>query len=172
MSYFLIQINFIVVYRTYRTVKAIIIEIMWLQDSNKWSENAKTWVRTNVLCYERKFTEMKMEGAVLSVSTNNNRFRTHLKNAASAICARTLPKQRRNETTTANSSRHHTYPRASPPKRASIPCRIEPLLCVAVPNPAPTQHENFFEIPAPIKHEITAPNAPNGTTKLRGTLAR
>ncbi|KOB72422.1 hypothetical protein OBRU01_12301 [Operophtera brumata] len=110
-----------------------------------------------------------MEGAVLSVSNNNSRFRTHLKNAASAICARTLPKQRRNEPAASSSSRHHTYPRAAPPKRASIACRMEPLVS------NPPQHAAIFEPPEPVNYElmeVQIPNKPNGTIKLKGTLAR
>ncbi|XP_013144282.1 PREDICTED: uncharacterized protein LOC106107823 [Papilio polytes] len=76
-----------------------------------------------------------MEGAVLSAQSNN-RFRTHLKNAASALCARTLPKQRCSEAT-ASSSRHHTYPRSAPLKRAPISCRMEPLKQQEQPSGAP-----------------------------------
>ncbi|XP_013195351.2 uncharacterized protein LOC106138682 isoform X3 [Amyelois transitella] len=71
---------------------------------------------------------MKMEGAILSTASNN-RFRTHLKNAANAFCARTLPKQRRTESVSASTARHHTYPRVTPPKRAPISCRKDTQMC-------------------------------------------
>ncbi|XP_022825543.1 uncharacterized protein LOC111355680 isoform X3 [Spodoptera litura] len=112
---------------------------------------------------------MKMEGGVLSVSSNNNRFRSHLKNAASALCARTLPKQRRAEPAAITSARHHTYPRATPPKRAAISCRVEPLAC------APPMHATTFDPPQPIQCEFIedqTTNTPNGIIKWKGTLAR
>ncbi|KAJ8734728.1 hypothetical protein PYW08_013978 [Mythimna loreyi] len=111
---------------------------------------------------------MKMEGGVLSVSSNNSRFRSHLKNAASALCARTLPKQRRGEPAAISSARHHTYPRATPPKRAAISCRMEPLAC------PPPLHATAFDPPQPIKCEIIEdqPTKPNGLIKWKGTLAR
>ncbi|KAG6453626.1 hypothetical protein O3G_MSEX008260 [Manduca sexta] len=111
---------------------------------------------------------MKMEGAVLSVTSNNNRFRTHLKNAASAICARTLPKQRRNDPAATSSSRHHTYPRATPPKRASISCRMEPLMC-----PVP-HHATAYDSPEPVTCALTDTHTTKKSNKLKlkGTLAR
>ncbi|XP_075986062.1 NDT-like domain-containing protein raw isoform X2 [Anticarsia gemmatalis] len=112
---------------------------------------------------------MKMEGGVLSVSSSNNRFRSHLKNAASAICARTLPKQRRGDSVAINSARHHTYPRATPTKRAAISCRMEPLMCT------PAQHATTFEPPQPFTCDVVEDqtmNKPNGFIKLKGTLAR
>ncbi|XP_049698524.2 uncharacterized protein LOC110370032 isoform X2 [Helicoverpa armigera] len=112
---------------------------------------------------------MKMEGGVLSVSSNNSRFRSHLKNAASALCARTLPKQRRGEASAITSARHHTYPRATPPKRAAISCRMEPLAC------APSQHATTFDPPEPIQCEVVddhTANKGNGLIKWKGTLAR
>ncbi|CAH2068509.1 unnamed protein product, partial [Iphiclides podalirius] len=104
-----------------------------------------------------------MEGAVLSAQSNS-RFRAHLKNAASALCARTLPKQRCSEASE-SSSRHHTYPRANPPKRASIPCRIEPPLCDAPPTYHPP---DIVQTQGTDTHK----NAPNGMVKLKGALAR
>ncbi|XP_047514419.1 uncharacterized protein LOC125055831 isoform X2 [Pieris napi] len=100
-----------------------------------------------------------MEGAILSTQSNN-RFRAHLKNAATALCARTLPKSRSNDTAS-SSAKHHTYPRATPPKRAPILCRMEPLMC---------------DLPAPLKsNDISDVNhtpKSNGVVKLPGTLAR
>lgn len=107
-----------------------------------------------------------MEGAILS-APSNNRFRTHLKNAASALCARTLPKQRRSEPVAGSTARHHTYPRTTPPKRAAI-CRMEPLVC-----DQPTQSP-AFNPPEPVNHdafELRTKN-PNGAVKLKGALAR
>lgn len=111
-----------------------------------------------------------MEGAILSVSGNNSRFRTHLKNAASAICARTLPKQRRTtDASTTSDSRHHTYPRITPPKRTAITCRMESVMCPAPPCVAAT-----FEQSDPPRDIIDAhkSNKQNGMIKLKGTLAR
>ncbi|KAM3966807.1 LOW QUALITY PROTEIN: NDT-like domain-containing protein raw [Aphomia sociella] len=107
-----------------------------------------------------------MEGAILSTASNN-RFRTHLKNAASALCARTLPKQRRNELTSTSSVRHHTYPRATPPKRPSISCRREPLMC------EPQQQSNTYEVPGPIQLDVAdfpTINKINGT--IKGAFSR
>ncbi|XP_050665334.1 uncharacterized protein LOC126965665 isoform X2 [Leptidea sinapis] len=99
-----------------------------------------------------------MEGALLSTQSNN-RFRTHLKNAASALCARTLPKSRCSESP-ASTARHHTYPRATPPRRAPITCRVEPL---------------FSDLPQksvePSADESSS-NKPNGIVKLQGSIAR
>lgn len=78
-----------------------------------------------------------MEGAILSPSSGTG-FRTHLKNAANALCARTLPKTRRGDnmpTTMTATARHHTYPRVSPQKRAQIPCWLEPLICAELVKP-------------------------------------
>ncbi|CAG5018439.1 unnamed protein product [Parnassius apollo] len=108
-----------------------------------------------------------MEGAILSAQSNN-RFRTHLKNAASALCARTLPKQRCSEAS-ASSSRHHTYPRATPPKRASISCRMEPLLC-DIPHNANYQQPDV--IPSKVADTNKHNTTPNGMVKLKGALAR
>lgn len=136
----------------------------------KWSE--QIWIGAYLERVPREWVDnkVKMEGAVLSVTNNNNRFRTHLKNAASAICARTLPKQRRNEPAASSSARHHTYPRAAPTKRASISCRMEPLVC------NPSHHAAIFEPPPEsVKYElmeVQIPNKPNGTIKLKGFLAR
>ncbi|XP_013166433.1 PREDICTED: uncharacterized protein LOC106116920 [Papilio xuthus] len=107
-----------------------------------------------------------MEGAVLSAQSNN-RFRTHLKNAASALCARTLPKQRCSEAA-ASSSRHHTYPRSAPPKRAPISCRMEPLLG-DLPAPASPPHYPDVVVSKPLDCK---PTTPNGMVKLKGALAR
>lgn len=100
-------------------------------------------------------------------TASNNRFRTHFKNAASALCARTLPKQRRAEVVATSAARHHTYPRATPPKRAPISCRM----CDPVQQPTPVEQPT----PQPQHYDIThthAPKRPNGTVKLKGTLAR
>ncbi|XP_049887571.1 uncharacterized protein LOC126381971 isoform X2 [Pectinophora gossypiella] len=107
-----------------------------------------------------------MEGAVLS--TPNNRFRTHLKNAASALCARTLPKQRRSESGASSAARHHTYPRATPPKRAAIACRMEPPL-------SPLQVQPTLDPPEPVHYQVEDVHTVtklNGVVKLKGTLAR
>lgn len=113
-----------------------------------------------------------MEGAILSVSNNNNRFRNHLKNAASALCAKTLPKPRRNDASGGSSAKHHTYPRAAPPKRASIPCRMEPLILNS------TQHP-VFEPPAPdrdpLHYDLVHPQMPNKQNEVlipKGALAK
>lgn len=99
-----------------------------------------------------------MEGAILS-TPSSSRFRAHLKNAATALCARTLPKTRCSEQS-ASSARHHTYPRTTPPKRAAIPCRMEPLMCEL-----PTLQTEAI-------HRVTpATSKPNGV-KLKGTFAR
>ncbi|CAH0600582.1 unnamed protein product [Chrysodeixis includens] len=114
---------------------------------------------------------MKMEGGVLSVTSNNNRFRSHLKNAASALCAGTLPKQRRGEPAAISSARHHTYPRATPPKRAAISCRMEPLPLACTP----TLHPKAFEPPQQMKHEVIedqTTSRPNSLIKWKGTVAR
>ncbi|XP_041974610.1 uncharacterized protein LOC121729940 isoform X2 [Aricia agestis] len=101
-----------------------------------------------------------MEGAVLSTQSNG-RFR-HLKNAASALCARTLPKSRCGEPSVSSSRHHHTYPRATPPKRPSIPCRMEPLMC-EMPQTRKVE---------PLRDSVA--HSPNkyGVVKLKGTLAR
>ncbi|XP_047543386.1 uncharacterized protein LOC125075711 isoform X6 [Vanessa atalanta] len=106
-----------------------------------------------------------MEGAILSTQSNN-RFRTHLKNAATVLCARTLPKSRCSEQS-ASSSRHHTYPRTSPPKRASIPCRMEPLMCELPQASTLKQAET-------VQREIVSQttSTANGVVKLKSTLAR
>ncbi|KAH9633987.1 hypothetical protein HF086_001189 [Spodoptera exigua] len=128
------------------------------------------WMQIYIWCSESNVVEaMKMEGGVLSVSSNNNRFRSHLKNAASALCARTLPKQRRAEPAAVTSARHHTYPRATPPKRAAISCRMEPLAC------APPMHATTLDPPQPIQCEFIedqTANTPNEIIKWKGTLAR
>ncbi|XP_064076960.1 uncharacterized protein LOC113392315 isoform X2 [Vanessa tameamea] len=106
-----------------------------------------------------------MEGAILSTQSNN-RFRTHLKNAATVLCARTLPKSRCSEQS-ASSSRHHTYPRTTPPKRASIPCRMEPLMCELPQASTLKQAET-------VQREIVSQttSTANGVVKLKSTLAR
>ncbi|XP_072936118.1 uncharacterized protein raw isoform X2 [Epargyreus clarus] len=105
-----------------------------------------------------------MEGAVLSTQSSN-RFRTHLKNAATALCARTLPKQRCSEVTD-STTRHHTYPRATPPKRPALSCRMEPAIC-DLPQSSTLCHQSshYDDIPR-------TPNKSNGVIKLKGTLAR
>ncbi|XP_050353841.1 uncharacterized protein LOC126775777 isoform X2 [Nymphalis io] len=106
-----------------------------------------------------------MEGAILSTQSNN-RFRTHLKNAATVLCARTLPKSRCGEQST-SSSRHHTYPRTTPPKRASIPCKMEPLMCEMPQASTLKQAETIQRemVPQTISKS-------NGVVKLKSTLAR
>lgn len=127
--------------------------------------NTQPWIRTYT---QRSESESSMEGAILSTASNN-RFRTHFKNAASALCARTLPKQRRAEVVASSTARHHTYPRATPPKRAPIACRMEPLICDTVQSATPVEQ------PPPVHHDAVqahTPSRPNGTVKLKGTLAR
>lgn len=102
-----------------------------------------------------------MEGAILSTQSNN-RFRTHLKNAATVLCARTMPKSRCSEHS-ANSSRHHTFPRTSPPKRTSISRKMEPFMC-ELPQATSFQHSEDIE------HDLTSKT--NGITKLKGALTR
>ncbi|XP_026324367.1 uncharacterized protein LOC113233443 isoform X2 [Hyposmocoma kahamanoa] len=107
-----------------------------------------------------------MEGAVLS-TPNNNRLRMHLKNAASALCARTLPKQRRSEPAASSTVRHHTYPRTTP-KRAAIFCLLE------APCDQPQQIKTF-ELPEPKDCHFTdvhPSTVSNGIVKLKGSLAR
>ncbi|CAG4925340.1 unnamed protein product [Colias eurytheme] len=105
-----------------------------------------------------------MEGAILSTQSNN-RFRSHLKNAVTTLCARTLPKSRCSDSS-AGTAKHHTYPRATPPKRTPIACRMEPLICDLPQTSSFISHE-------PIKCETDhMPNKPNGVVKLRGALAR
>ncbi|GBP66768.1 hypothetical protein EVAR_48174_1 [Eumeta japonica] len=111
-----------------------------------------------------------MEGAILS-SPGNGRFRAHLKNAASAICARTLPKQRRTETLlmAAATRHHHTYPRVAPPRRAAIPARLEPLTrdlaADLPPPPAPAL------APAPLPVPVPAPaSGDSDVHDTRGSL--
>ncbi|KAJ2946469.1 hypothetical protein O0L34_g12514 [Tuta absoluta] len=109
-----------------------------------------------------------MEGAVLS-SPNNSRFRSHLKNAASALCARTLPKQRRSDSGAGSTAKHHTYPRATPPKRAPISCRMEAPVCSPLPPPT------AYEPPEPLQpqvEDVRRSTKLNGVVKLKGTLAR
>lgn len=136
------------------------------------SGKKSTWIQTYIECCEISVVkEMKMEGGVLSVTSNNNRFRSHLKNAASALCAGTLPKQRRGEPAAVSSARHHTYPRATPPKRAAIACRMEPLPLACTP----TLHPKAFEPPQQIKHDVIedqATNRSNTIIKWKGTVAR
>lgn len=102
-----------------------------------------------------------MEGAILSTQSNN-RFRTHLKNAATVLCARTLPKSRCSEQST-NFSQHHTYPRASPPKRASVSCKMEPSMYDVPPTTSFHHCEDIHSVPA---------NKTKWMTKLKGALAR
>lgn len=106
-----------------------------------------------------------MEGAILSTQSNN-RFRTHLKNAATVLCARTLPKSRCNEQS-ASSSRHHTYPRSSPPKRPSIACRMEPLMC-ELPQLSTLKQAECVQCKM-IPQNISKSNS---VVKLKSTLAR
>ena len=102
-----------------------------------------------------------MEGAVLSTQ-NNNRFRTHLKNAATVLCARTLPKARCSEQS-ANFTQHHTYPRTSPPKRTPISCKMEPFI---------------FDLPATTSFQSSDDTDNDSTiktkwmTSLKGALTR
>ncbi|RVE50403.1 hypothetical protein evm_004940 [Chilo suppressalis] len=106
-----------------------------------------------------------MESAILSTASNN-RLRTHLKNAASSLCARTLPKQRRAEVVDTTGTRHHhTYPRATPPRRTPISCRMEPLVCDSMQQAPPNEMQH-------VEYDIKPPTAPNGTVKLKGNLAR
>ncbi|XP_023934493.2 uncharacterized protein LOC112043347 isoform X2 [Bicyclus anynana] len=105
-----------------------------------------------------------MEGAILSTQSNN-RFRTHLKNAATVLCARAFPKTKCSEQS-ASSSKHHTYPRTTPPKRTSIPCRMEPLMCEV-------QATSFKQAEA-VQCDVTPPTSSksNGVVKLKSALAR
>lgn len=92
----------------------------------------------------------------------------HLKNAASAFCARTLPKQRRSEPAASSTARHHTYPRTTPPKRAAISCLLE------APCDQPQQAKTL-ELPEPnVCHftDVHTATVSNGVVKLKGTLAR
>ncbi|XP_045761156.1 uncharacterized protein LOC123864617 isoform X2 [Maniola jurtina] len=106
-----------------------------------------------------------MEGAILSTQSNN-RFRTHLKNAATVLCARAFPKAKCSEQS-ASTSKHHTYPRTTPPKRASIPCRMEPFMC-EVP-----QATTFKQAEA-VQSDVIPPTTSNmnGVVKLKSALAR
>ncbi|CAH2100011.1 unnamed protein product [Euphydryas editha] len=106
-----------------------------------------------------------MEGAILSTQSNN-RFRTHLKNAATILCARTLPRSRCSEQSS-SSSRHHTYPRTSPPKRPSISCRMEPLMSELPQTSTLKQAESIQckMIPQNVSKS-------NSVIKLKSTLAR
>lgn len=109
-----------------------------------------------------------MDGAVLSTPPNNNRLGMHLKNAVSAICTRTLPKQRRSEPAASSTARHHTYPRTTPPKRAAIFRLLE------APCDQPQQPKTL-ELPEPIDchfSDVHTSTVSNGVVKLKGTLAR
>lgn len=97
-------------------------------------------------------------------SQSNSRFRNHLKNAASALCARTLPKQRRNDVVSMTTRQHHTYPRVTQQKRAQIPCRLEPLLCAA-------ELLKQEEAPCPIDNAKEC-HPIEKTHELRGVMAR
>ncbi|CAK1548285.1 unnamed protein product [Leptosia nina] len=101
-----------------------------------------------------------MEGAILSTQSNN-RFRTHLKNAATALCARTLPKSRCSEAS--GTAKHHTYPRVTPPKRAPITCRVEPLICDLQ---APMKSQDS------ISYDANLISIKSNGVNVRGNLAR
>ncbi|CAG9783075.1 unnamed protein product [Diatraea saccharalis] len=105
-----------------------------------------------------------MESAILSTA-GNNRLRTHLKNAANSLCARTLPKNRRAELMSTSTRHHHTYPRVTPPRRAPISCRIDSLICDN------GQQVQSIEIQA-VEYEVKTSTTQNGTMKLKGNLAR
>ncbi|XP_069354482.1 uncharacterized protein raw isoform X2 [Maniola hyperantus] len=106
-----------------------------------------------------------MEGAILSTQSNN-RFRTHLKNAATVLCARAFPKAKCSEAT-ASCSKHHTYPRTTPPKRTSISCRMEPFMC-EVPK------ATSFKQAEAVQNDVIPPTTSktNGVVKLKSALAR
>lgn len=108
-----------------------------------------------------------MEGALLSTQSNNT-FRTHLKNAATVLCARAFPKSKCSEQP-ASSSKHHTYPRATPPKRASISCRMEPLVC-DVPQATTFKQAEAIQCEG-IPPTLTASKT-NGVVKFKSALAR
>lgn len=106
-----------------------------------------------------------MEGAIISTQSNS-RFRTHLKNAASALCTRTLPKQRHGgvDVSASTAAKHHTYPRVSPQKRAMIPCRLEPFI---------TDCGKSIEPSSPLYVEtVVVDKLPDDGLPLRGEMAR
>ncbi|CAH0722498.1 unnamed protein product, partial [Brenthis ino] len=73
-----------------------------------------------------------------------------------------MPKSRCSEHS-ANSSRHHTFPRTSPPKRTLISCKMEPFMC-ELPQATSFQHSEDIE------HDLMSKT--NGTTKLKGAFTR
>ncbi|XP_037964259.2 uncharacterized protein LOC105391236 isoform X1 [Plutella xylostella] len=114
-----------------------------------------------------------MESAVLGSPGGGGRFRAHLKNAASALWTRTLPKQRRSEGASAGPARHHTYPRVQG-KRAPLACRLQRVACEPPqqpPPPAPAAPEPLTAVHYDII-DVDMSTKPNGVVKLKGTLAR
>lgn len=108
-----------------------------------------------------------MEGAVLTSATNSS-FQNQLNNVTTALCARALPNQQRRCDDAASANKHHTYPRATVPKRSEILHRPDTLggdLQKAGSSSSEVSRCSVTDI-----REFPAQT--NGFVKLKGALAR